>query len=245
MINKFLLAVQFITTIPVRIELDYSEQEVAASMLFYPLLGTLLGLVLAGVNYVGQLFLPPLVNGCLIVVILVLLSGGIHLDGLMDSCDGLFSGRGKERILEIMRDSRAGTFGVLAAVLVLLLKFSLIVELPGPYQFRSLLFFPAAGRWAMVYAACFHPYARKEGMGKVYAKNIERRHFIIATIWTLLLAVLLFGLQALIISLFSWFTLVLLIKGIKVKIAGLTGDSYGAINEIMETAVLMIITILL
>ncbi len=245
MINKFLLALQFITAIPVKKELDYKEEAIANSMLFYPLIGSLLGAILAGVNYLAQLYLPNSVVNSLVIIFLIIITGGIHLDGLIDSSDGLFSGCKKDKILVIMRDSRVGAFGVVAVVVILLLKFNLLAELSEPYRIKTLIFFPTLARWAMVYAAFNYSYAREEGLGIVYAQNLSKTSFIIATVWTILLAVVFFELKAIIILFLSWCSLVLIINKIDDKLNGLTGDSYGAINELVEVIVLLIIIILM
>src|SRR6056297_904945 len=116
--NSFLIALQFITVIPVKKDLNYSEKNIARSMLYYPFIGTLIGLILVIVNITGATFLPDLVRDILLLIIFVLLTGGIHFDGLADSFDGLFGGQNKKRILEIMGDSSIGIYGILSVTLV-------------------------------------------------------------------------------------------------------------------------------
>ena len=132
--NQLLLALQFITRIPIRQDLNYDQPNIAASMTYYPLVGTLIGAILVVINQVGGSYFPPLVTNALLVIGLIVLTGGLHLDGLMDTCDGIFSGREKEKILEIMRDSRVGAFGVIGVVALFLLKFSLLVESSRQYK---------------------------------------------------------------------------------------------------------------
>ena len=244
MINKFLLAVQFITTIPVKKELNYKEKAIANSMLFYPMIGSLLGLILVGTDYLAQLYLPASVTNSLLIILLSIITGGIHLDGLMDSSDGIFSGQKRDKILVIMRDSRVGAFGVLVVVLILILKFSLFLELVEPYRSKTLILFPTLARWAMVYAAFNYSYARKEGLGRAYAKELTKTSFIIATVWTVILAIILFKLEGVIILFFSWCSLCVILKRINQKLNGLTGDNYGAVNELIEVIVLLLIIIL-
>ena len=239
--ERFLIALQFITRIPVTKELDYTEKKIAGSMVYYPLIGTLLGSILVLINGVGSLYLPELVTSSLLLIGLVVLTGGIHLDGFMDTCDGIFSGRNQEKMLEIMRDSRVGAFGVLGVVLLLLLKFSLLVELPAESNNFVLLYFPTVSRWAMVYSAFNYPYPREEGLGKVYAQQLTKLQFGLATAWTVLLGVVLFKLQGLVILLVSWLLIVLTAKVITAQIEGLTGDSYGAVNELLEVGVILAI----
>src|SRR6056297_3380509 len=108
--NSFLIALQFITIIPVKKQLKYSEKDIAHSMMYYPLIGTILGLVLVLINLIGTQFLPNLVRDSLLLIFFVLLTGGIHLDGLVDSFDGLYGGKNKKEILSIMRDSSVGVY---------------------------------------------------------------------------------------------------------------------------------------
>ncbi|AGB41638.1 cobalamin 5''-phosphate synthase/cobalamin synthase [Halobacteroides halobius DSM 5150] len=243
--NKFLLALQFITRIPVKQELNYDEQAIGASMVYYPVIGNLIGAILVAVNQLGELYFPPLVTNALLIIGMVVLTGGLHLDGLMDTCDGIFSGRDKERILDIMRDSRVGAFGVIGVVLLLLLKFSLLVESPIEYKRLILLYAPTISRWTMVYVAFVYPYPRQEGLGKVYQKHLKLRHFLLATSWTLLVGVFLFEIHGIYILLASWLVTIVLVKVIMDKIDGLTGDNYGAINEVIEVVSLLVMVVTL
>ncbi|OCL26142.1 cobalamin 5'-phosphate synthase [Orenia metallireducens] len=243
--NSFLLAVQFITRIPINKELDYSDQALAKSMVYYPLIGTLLGGILYLIDYLASLYFGQWVTNSLLILAMVLLTGGIHLDGLMDSCDGLFSGREKEKMLEIMRDSRVGAFGVIGLVTIFLLKFGLLAEVPSNHKLAILLFFPTISRWSIVYAAFRYPYARKLGMGKVYADNLKLSDLLVVSMWTLLLAVFLFRLKGILIIVFTWLFIRIISKLVIKKIDGLTGDNYGAINELVEVFSLLVMAFLL
>ncbi|WP_408955878.1 adenosylcobinamide-GDP ribazoletransferase [Natroniella sp. ANB-PHB2] len=242
--NRFLIALQFITRIPVTKKLDYKEENIGSSMLYFPVIGSLLGLLLVGINYLGELYLPELVTNSLLLGGMVALTGGIHLDGLMDTCDGIFSGRQKERVLEIMKDSRVGAFGVIGLVVLFILKFSLFVEAPIADKSLLLLYFPTISRWSIVYATFHYPYVRKEGLGKAYVNHFTMTHFLLATAWTMVLGIILFGLTGIVIHLVSWLAVILIAKIIINQIDGLTGDSYGAINEFMEVAALLIMVVL-
>ncbi len=128
--NEFLIALHFITRIPVKRELNYTDKAMAKSMIYFPFIGTILVIV----NYLADIYLGSMVTSSLLVAGLVILTGGIHLDGFMDSCDGIFSGGDRERILEIMKDSRVGAFGVIGLVTLFLVKFSLFMEAPLNYK---------------------------------------------------------------------------------------------------------------
>ncbi|MFO7815447.1 MAG: adenosylcobinamide-GDP ribazoletransferase [Halanaerobiales bacterium] len=238
--NSFLIALQFITTIPVKKELKYSEKEIAHSMIYYPLVGSILGLVLVLINLIGSKLLPDLVSSSLLLMFFVLLSGGIHLDGLADSFDGFLGGKNKKEILSIMRDSSIGVYGVLAVFLILIFKFTLLIELPIARKNMILIIVPTISRWAMVLAVYLFPYARKEGFGKAYKLYLKKKHVLAATVWVLLLTLILFFWKGALVLGVSFLIIWLIGEFITRKIDGLTGDNYGAINEIMEVAVLLL-----
>lgn len=238
--NSFLIALQFITIIPVKKQLKYSEKNIANSMLYYPFVGTIIGLVLALINIIGTQFLPELVKNSLLLIFFVLLSGGIHLDGLADSFDGLFGGKNKKEILSIMKDSSIGVYGVLAVVLLLLFKFTLLSELPIARRNFILIIVPTISRWAMVMAVYLFPYARKEGFGKAYKLYLKKKNVLGATLWVLLLTLILFFWKGALILGVSFIIIWLIGNFVTKKINGLTGDNYGAINEIMEVVILLL-----
>jgi adenosylcobinamide-GDP ribazoletransferase len=178
------------------------------------------------------------VRAALLVTGLIVLTGGIHLDGFMDSIDGLLSGRPRERKLEIMRDSRVGAFGVTGAVCLLLTKYTLILGLPGQSLTWVLITVPVLSRWSMVFAITAFPYARLEGLGKVYAVYAGRKELLIAT----LIAALVAGLTLNLLGAWLMFAgaafTYLVCRRISRALGGLTGDIYGFINEMTEVVLL-------
>ena len=167
----------------------------------------------------------------------------MHLDGLADSCDGL-GGSTPEKRLEIMKDSHTGAFGVVGVSLLLLVKFAAIVSLSG-WDWETLVLAPVLGSWAMVLAISFFPYARKEGIGKAFKQGSTIIKFIIASIITLAAAILLAGWWG--IAVMAIICLVTLLAGVffKSRLGGLTGDTYGAIKEVNEAVVLIVMPVLL
>jgi adenosylcobinamide-GDP ribazoletransferase len=149
----------------------------------------------------------------------------------MDSCDGLFGGRDREHRLAIMRDSRVGSFGVLAAILVLLLEYAALASSTDPARRVALVLAPAVGRWAMAVALWLFPYSRAEGRGTAFKAGLRWHHVLLASIWTA-------GSVALLQAGALWLLPVLLVlvlamgRWIVTRIGGLTGDSYGALCEI-------------
>ena len=239
----FYFALRFLTALPLA-HSEVKPGEIGRSAAFFPLVGLLLGLGLAGLDLVLRQLWPASVVNAGLVVASVLLTGGLHLDGLMDSCDGLFGRRDPARRLEIMRDSRVGSFGVLGAACAILLLFAGLGELREPWRFGGLVLMGTLSRWAMVLAIWGFPYARAEGLGRSFKDGLSVAHVLAATVLAVVVVAAglavgpppLVGAAALVGA-----ALVALAVGAFVctRIPGLTGDSYGAINQIAELAVLL------
>ncbi len=211
---------------------------------YFPLVGLLLALLLTLLARVLGLLLPHLALAAVLVVTAVLLNGGLHLDGLMDSSDGLLGGQTPERRMEIMRDSRVGSFGVLGGVCALLLKFAFLASLePRLFGTALCIVFPCT-RWAMVLALRVFPSARRTGLGATFRQTVTPPRLLFAGATALVLAV---GLGHL-VGLFLWVlaSLTALLVGVWVVrlIGGLTGDSYGAIAEVTEVVLLLMLVCL-
>jgi adenosylcobinamide-GDP ribazoletransferase len=215
---------------------------------WFPLVGMIIGVILAFVNWLLAYILPTAVVNALLIVALVIVTGALHLDGFADTCDGIAGHKPVEERWKVMRDSRTGAFGVVGVVLLLLVKYISLNNIPAEWMLPTLLFMPAVSRWAMVYAIFAFPYARPEGLGTAYKAATRWPQFTIATVITFALAA---------VVLFRWFSVigVLMMAGIciittlfafylKHKFAGLTGDTYGAINEVAETMALVFIIII-
>lgn len=236
---KFLAALGFLTIIPVP-RRSLEEGELGRSTGYFPLVGLLLGLLLAGAYWATSLFLPKSVVSALVIVISVLLTGALHLDGFMDTCDGIGGHRTPEERWAVMRDSRAGAFGVIGAVLLVLVKYASLSAL-AQAVLVTLLFLPAVSRWAMVYAIFAHPYARPSGLGKAFKQGTGGRQLTLATVICVIAAVLLFRLVGLAIMLGVWLVTEVLARYFRRRFAGLTGDCYGAVNEVAEVVALMLV----
>ena len=216
----------------------------------------------------SRVFPPPLTAAVLVLLMLVV-TRGLHIDGLMDVCDGLFGGATPERRMEIMRDSRVGAFAVAGAGGVLLLKYGALVSLislgtqggppvgppevlfgitvdgpaAGPFggppgKELGLLLFPMISRWTMVAALAAFPYARSQGMGSPFHQGNAWPATILAAVIAGLAAVLIGGIGGVGIILGATMLALVLGRGMFKMLGGLTGDTYGAINELMEVAVL-------
>ena len=204
-------------------------------------MGLGIGAALFGLDRLFDLFLPTALGSALLIVALVLLTGANHLDGFMDSCDGMVAGRSPQERLAIMRDSRVGSFGVVGVICLLLVKYISILFLPGAWRMAALLLMPTLGRWSMVYALFAYPAARREGLGQSFKEHANWEGVVIATIITIAVSVVLLKLLGLALVAAIWIILVIMAAFLKKKLGGLTGDTYGAINEVIEVSVLILV----
>lgn len=234
--GKLLLAISFLTIIPAYGNRLADDKELAGSMAFYPLVGFLIGGLLVGLVGLNHWLDLGLSGDALIIVVWIILTAGLHLDGLMDTADGLFSGQDREGKLEIMRDSRVGAMGVIALTAVLILKLSFLNSLSSADKMWILAICPAFGRAMMVLAIYFFPYARSgAGLGRSFAEQASWVHILIALV-TLAAGTLGLGGSTGLILLGLAFIPVALVTGWTARqLGGLTGDNYGAICELSET----------
>ena len=239
---ELLAALQFLTILPVK--RNFTSEQIGRSTVWFPVVGFIIGAILFGLHYILELILPAALVNALLIAVLVILSGGLHLDGLSDTIDGLAGHRTPERRLEIMRDSHIGAIGAVGLFLFLIIEYVCLNSIPDKYLPFTLLLAPAVSRWAMVYAIFAFPYARPEGLGKAFKQAVGRSEFLIATFLTLLLAVILFPTAGPVIAAGAWIVISLAALYIKRQIGGLTGDTYGAINEIALITVLLVINML-
>ncbi|MDP2729032.1 MAG: adenosylcobinamide-GDP ribazoletransferase [Dehalococcoidales bacterium] len=241
----FLAALEFLTIIPVPFRHKDDPTRAADSLVYFPVVGLIIGLILSVLNWLFGLFLPQAVVNGLLIVSLVIITGALHLDGFVDTCDGIAGHRSVEDRWRVMHDSRAGAFGIVGVVLLLLVKYISLNSLPESLLVLGLILMPVVSRWAMVYALFAYPYAREEGLGKTFKQGASWWRFAIATAITLMIAIGLGWPEAgLAIMLGTWAIIVIAAGYLKRKFSGLTGDTYGAINEVAEVSVLILITLL-
>jgi len=239
---RFLAALQFLTIIPWRRQI--SAEELGRSVGYFPVVGILIGLILVGLNYLLSLGLPPAVVNVLLVLSLVVLGGALHLDGLVDTCDGIAGHKTPEERWQVMHDSRAGGFGIIGAASLLLVKYVALNSVPHSLLMATLVLMPVVSRWAMVYAVFAYPYARPSGLGKMFKQGASWQRLTMATLIALGVAVILFQLAGVVIMFGIWVMIVAMTAYLKRKFAGLTGDTYGAINEVAEVGVLILVGLL-
>ncbi len=241
---KFLAALSFLTVIPLPRRREVSPEQVGRSIGYFPVVGIIIGLILAGLYWLLRLVLPSAVVSGLLLVCLVVLTGGLHLDGFVDTCDGIAGHKTPEARWQVMRDSRAGAFGIVGVCCLLIVKYVSLNSVPDSLMMMTLVLMPVVSRWAMVYAVFAYPYARPSGLGKVFKQAASRRRLAIATLVALAVAIPWFRLAGLVIMLGVWVIVASMAAYLKRKFSGLTGDTYGAINEVAEVGVLILVCLL-
>jgi adenosylcobinamide-GDP ribazoletransferase len=230
------IAFGLMTTLPFPLPKDWSEGDSGRAAVCYPLVGLVVG-ALTWLAWKGAMFVfPPWVAGVVTLVVWVVLTGGLHLDGLADCCDGLFASVPAERRLEIMKDPHIGTFGVVGLILLLFLKAAALASLTSISSFGILLAASLA-RWCILPAGLM-PLARASGMGADFAVGFRRS--MIA--WGAILPLVVIGssgLKGVFSALAGIIAAVLMVWMAKLRIGGVTGDVFGMIVEIVETVVLL------
>ena len=235
----FFIALTFLTRIPLPApKAEVTSEEFSRSYRYYPLVGLVIGLLLWLLAKILTPFCPALILGALLLFAELILTGGLHLDGFMDSMDGLLSARSPERILEIMKDSRIGAHACMSLVGLLLLKFALLASLT-PAQFSILLVMPMLSRWVFQIGALYFPYARYQGLGKGIHDSTNWISFYLSGCLVLGATFYLTGFAGLIAFGVCVATVTLLASRISAHLGGLTGDLYGALIELSEVVCLL------
>ncbi|MFQ6029952.1 MAG: adenosylcobinamide-GDP ribazoletransferase [Dehalococcoidia bacterium] len=237
LLTPFWLALGFLSLIPTPRLDNPPAQAISDSRAYYPVVGLLLGALLLGVEQGASRIFPVPLTAALLLVALALVTRGLHLDGFMDICDGLFGGYTPERRLEIMKDSHVGAFAVVGAVSLLILKYAALVSLlslPGTGKLWALLLFPVVSRWSMVLLLGVFPYVRSQGLGSPFHQGGHRVATSVAVVVAVGASALLGSIGGLAIlagvSLLAWG----LGWAMSRMLGGLVGDAYGAANEVAE-----------
>ena len=239
--EKLALTLAFFSRIPLpaslgsRISHDAKLGDAAA---FFPIAGLIISIPIALVWFVSSSYLPATIAAGLAIGCSLLITGGLHEDGFADCADGLGATPDRDRALEIMRDSRIGTYGSLALILSIGLRWAALANLGPISGVLAILICNVGARSAMTIAIQFSDYARPEGLGK-QANNIRQSDFIIATLIAFFIAILydwFWGVIALSLAyLASW----LFLKRLEKRLGGYTGDGLGAIEQIAEITILI------
>lgn len=237
MIKRLVLMLQFLTKLPLPFEIKADNEDFQKGIVYFPLVGLVIGILMVGLYEIGNMLYPYYIAVFLVLGFQVFITGGLHLDGLADSFDGLYSYRNKEEMLEIMKDSRVGTNGVLILIVLLFLKGGLLLALADEGAIWVFVLMPVYGRMMGVILAHIGVYARAKGMGGFFIGHTTKLQVLIALIVTILASLIyvkvLFVLPVMILLTFIWN------YHVKSKIDGITGDVLGAWIEMSEVIFLM------
>lgn len=244
--KRLAAAIRFLTFVPVPQACAGDAATLAAGLVWFPVVGLLIGGAMGLLTLGLREVLPPLPLAAMLVAAMVLVSRGLHLEGLADTADGFLSSRPRAQILEIMKDSRAGAMGVIAVVLVLLAKFSLVASVVPAHLWRIVILAPLVGRCAHVLTMAALPYARAEGgLATVFAAALGgRRRRLGLSLWAVALPVaagaLLLGWLGVVAALAAFAAIAAFDLLCRRKIGGYTGDTLGAVCELAELAPLLV-----
>lgn len=236
MMKGLIVALQFLTRLPVNISVDFNQENIGKATFYFPFVGLLLGFI----GSIPYIFLSPLninIAAFITVLMLIILTGGLHLDGLSDTADGFFSNRDKERTLEIMKDSRIGAFGVLSLILIILFKYILISNMEFNLPV-ALVLSMGNSRLIVLLQIAFKKVARPGGLGDMVNKS-QPKSYIIFSVILYLLVIVLMDIIYIIPLIFSFVIGEIISAYTYKKIGGFTGDVYGATIELTEAASLL------
>jgi adenosylcobinamide-GDP ribazoletransferase len=238
--KSLVLAIQFLTRVPINIQIETKEDSFADSVLWFPVVGMIIG----AFNALIYLLFAKVLDGILPIVCAVLanvcITGALHLDGLADTCDGIFSARKRDRMLEIMKDSRIGTNGALAIVFDILIRIAILLSISSDKVIWLIFAAPIASRALMPLLMKMSVYARAEGgMGGLFLGRQSWSRTLIAFMAGMLIVWLLLRFLGLAAFAGAMLVMILYRSYIYSKIQGMTGDTIGAGNEIAEIVFLL------
>ena len=237
----YIIALQFLTIIPLPFSVRCEQEDLGRSTACFPLAGVTIGALLAGVNWLLAPWLARPLCDALLIAALAALTGGLHLDGLADVCDGLAARGGRERFLAVMKDSHVGAIGAAGLALCLLLKWQALVAVPGGIKWQALLIFPALARFGQALALTGARHARQDGLGAAFVQGAGGGALFLAFIIAAVSACLLGykGLLALAaVGLFTCAGRLFFQR----RLGGLTGDTVGCLSELNEIIALLIMS---
>ncbi len=245
MLKPLYLAIQFLTRLPAPSSPDApDEQTQGESVLYYPVVGLMIGLLLCLI-YWPMHGTSSLLQAAIILLVWVGVTGALHIDGLADIADAWVGGQGdRERTLEIMKDPRSGPLAVAAVVLLLLVKFAAIEALIANNIWHALLLAPMIGRAGLIAAFQYIPYVRPQGLGSAQAANLPTQQASQVLLASALLCILFLGWDALLVLSLAGACFGLLRQAFIQRIGGITGDAAGALCELLEATALVSLALL-
>ncbi|KKC30590.1 adenosylcobinamide-GDP ribazoletransferase [Caldanaerobacter subterraneus KAk] len=245
-LKALILSIQFMTGIPIPINIDVKEDKIYKIASYFPVVGLLIGGILYGLYFLLRNLFSREIVMTFLVAFSYILTRGMHIDGLADTFDGLFSNKEREKILEIMKDSRLGTNGVLALVFVVILKILFLSDIRQSLLFSALLVSPVIARLSVVFSIAISKSARGgKGLGGLLLERAGLREFVIALLISTIAGYFVMPLKDLaLLYVISLSFTYLISKYISKKIGGMTGDTLGAVNEFVELIAFIYFSIL-
>jgi adenosylcobinamide-GDP ribazoletransferase len=235
------IAFSLLTTLPIRAPADWQPGDSGRAAGWYPFVGLALGLLVAAAHALAAWAFPPLVAAALALALWVALTGGLHLDGLSDCCDGLLHTSSPEKRLEIMKDPHLGAFAAIGLGLALLLKWAALASHPPERAALAILLAASLGRWVILLAG-LQPLANKTGMGADFAAGLRKP----ALVWGALIPlglVALLGVRGFLSAALALLAALGLLRFARSRIGGVTGDVFGLLVEAVEIVTLLTLTV--
>ena len=238
--NDLKISLQFLTVLPFEKE-EVEPENLGRSIPYFPLAGLILG-ILSTISYmIFSLILPRGICDILVLLVLVLLTGGLHLDGLSDTLDGLGFGKDRESSLKIMKDSRIGAFGAVGLIFAVLIKYLSLHHIESSFIDNILLLMPLYGRWSVLVLGYKSPYAGLEdGVGKAFVEGTTKERYLKGFLIALFASLIIFGIRGLFILATIFVFVSLLRQYFKKRLGGITGDVFGAVIEVSEIMALLL-----
>ncbi len=240
-IRSFVLVITFLTRIPIPVTFDFTQDEFNKGYVFYPLVGLIVGVIISSITFVS---LPRSIMALFIILLYVYVVGGIHIDGIGDVFDGIFSARKREKMLEIMQDSRIGAFGTIGIVLYFLSLYVGLYELIDLEKYRYIvLFMPVMAKFSVIIISGLNKYARREGTANII-NLLNFKHSLVAFIIMLGLSYLI-GINVLLAVFVSEVITLLVVARISKILGGITGDVIGFANELASVTFILSYVVIL
>ena len=252
--NRFIGLLQFMTRIPIKADIGFDE-EFHKSIVYFPLVGFVIGLISFVIGRLANIIFDSFLTSILIVASEVILTGGLHIDGLGDTFDAIYSNRDKERMLEIMKDSRLGTNSLLAILFLILIKIGLLNSMISNNLMCLVIFMPMVSRLAVIVMLYKTVTPREKGMGNIFIGKATLSMFVVAILYTVIILTSLakFVFMSTTINMIKLLLSIVVVmlfnelfkRRIYKKIDGVTGDILGCTIELGELIFLLFTYIVL
>lgn len=239
----YIIAMQFLTIIPLPFAVRCEKDDLGRCTALFPLAGLTIGAILVAINWLISPWLARPLCDALLITALAAVTGGLHLDGLADVCDGLAARGGRERFLSVMKDSQVGAIGAVGLVLALLLKWQALVAIPNEIKWQALLLFPALARFGQTLMLTGARHARKDGLGAAFVKGCGFSTLAIGSILIIASVLCLMGIKGGVPLLAVCLLTATGRQFFQHRLGGLTGDTIGCISELNEILALIVISV--